>query len=76
MSEAKSNLSNVLVQAKEAPLIITKHGEPDAVVMSYEHYRRLTERTSGLALFEGIDWSDVELEPHPAFEQRKSPFDE
>ena len=42
--------------------------------MSYEHYQRLAERKSGLSLFGGVDWSDVELEAHPAFKQREVTF--
>ncbi len=73
--EAKDNLSNVLIQAKEAPITITNHGKPDAVVMSYEYYQQLAKHKTGLDLFEGIDWSDVDLEPHPAFEQPEVDLD-
>ena len=73
--DAKNNFSDVLVQAKEAPITITNHGKPDSVVMSYKHYRQLAEHKTGLDLFEGIDWSSVDLEPHPRFEQREVELD-
>lgn len=73
--EAKNTFSDVLAQAKKAPVMVTNHGKPDSVVMSYEQYRQLAERQSGLDLFGGIDWSDVELEAHPTFEQRTVNFD-
>ena len=73
--EAKNTFSDVLTQAKKAPVIVTNHGKPDSVVMSFEHYQQLAERRTGLDLFDGIDWSDIELEPHPTFEQRDVTFD-
>ena len=73
--EAKNTLSDLLVQAKKAPVLVTNHGKPDSVVMSFDHYRQLAERKTGLDLFDGLDWSDVELEDHPTFEPRTVTFD-
>ncbi|CAN5877394.1 hypothetical protein BH24DEI2_BH24DEI2_01630 [soil metagenome] len=73
--EAKNTFSDVLAQAKKAPIVVTNHGKPDSVVMSFEQYRQLAERKTGLDLFDGIDWSDGELEVHPTFEQRTVTFD-
>lgn len=73
--EAKNTFSDVLVQAKKEPVVVTHHGKPDSVVMSYEQYQRLVEAKNGLELCDGINWSDVELEAHPSFEAREPSLD-
>lgn len=41
--DAKANLSAVIDHATQGePSIITRHGKPTAVVLSYEEYRRLS----------------------------------
>jgi len=43
-SEAKNGFGRVLDRvAKEGAVVITKHDRPDAVIMSIDAYRRLTE---------------------------------
>ena len=47
LQEAKARLSEVVNSAKKAPQEITVRGEPAAVVVSVEEYRRLkTKKTS------------------------------
>ena len=73
--DVKNKLSKVLDQVKEAPIVVTHHGKPDAVLMSYELYQSLAKPKTGLDLFEGMDWSDVELERRPQFSQRELNLD-
>ena len=71
IKEAKNKFSELLQEAKHAPVTITHHGKPDAVVMSYEYFKELIPKHSALELFADIDWSDVELEKHPGTTQRE-----
>jgi prevent-host-death family protein len=38
---AKSEFSRLLREAREAPVIITRRGEPEVVLLAYDDYRRL-----------------------------------
>ncbi len=52
MQEAKNRLSHVVEQAvASGPQTITVRGEPKAVVVSTEEYKRLTKPTTSLADF-------------------------
>ena len=48
--KAKDTFLEVLARAKEAPIIITNHGKPDSVVVSYEHYLVATAKKHGLSV--------------------------
>jgi len=41
IAEAKSNFSNMLKRARKEPVIITRRGEPDAVILPFGEYERL-----------------------------------
>ncbi len=67
MQEAKAKLSEVIKDAeREGPQEITLHGKPVAVVLSREHYERLTGTGESLAAFMrrsplyGVDEVDLE----------------
>ena len=52
MQEAKARFSEVVKDAeREGPQEITLHGKPVAVVVSREHYERLTGTGESLAAF-------------------------
>ncbi len=52
MQEAKAKFSKVIKNAKrEGPQEITLHGKPVAVVLSSEHYKRLTGTDESLVAF-------------------------
>ncbi len=52
MQEAKAKLSEVIKRAeREGPQEITLHGKPVAVVLSREHYERLTGTGESLVAF-------------------------
>jgi len=69
--ELKNKLSEILKSTKKNPVIVTNHGKPDSVIISFEKYKALTSKNkTGLDIFAQIDWSDVELEPHPKVIQR------
>jgi len=52
MQEAKAKLSEVIKDAeREGPQEITLHGKPVAVVLSREHYERLTGAGESLVAF-------------------------
>jgi len=69
--EVKNKLSEALSKAKEAPITITNHGKPDAVLMSYAMYQKFVPQETGLDVFETFDWSDIELEVQPNFKARE-----
>ena len=41
ISEAKSSFSALLKRAQKEPVIVTRRGEPDAVILPFEEYERL-----------------------------------
>lgn len=41
IAEAKSSLSDLLKHARTAPVIVTRRGQPDAVILPYDEYERL-----------------------------------
>jgi prevent-host-death family protein len=43
VSEAHNRLSQLLKEAQERPVVITRHGEPVGVLISHEEYERLSE---------------------------------
>jgi prevent-host-death family protein len=51
LAHAKARLSEVVDRAQTGPQIITRHGRPDAVVVSAEEWARKTARKGTLAEF-------------------------
>jgi prevent-host-death family protein len=41
IAEAKSGFSALLKRARNEPVIVTRRGEPDAVILPFEEYERL-----------------------------------
>jgi len=41
IAEAKSGFSELLKHAQKEPVIVTRRGEPDAVILPFEEYERL-----------------------------------
>ncbi len=41
IAEAKSGFSALLKHARNEPVIVTRRGEPDAVILHFEEYERL-----------------------------------
>ena len=60
-NEAKTNFGKMLLQVQSEPIIIKKHGNPVAVVISYEQYSRLEALKMELVQlrFENIDEDDL-----------------
>ncbi len=62
LRDAKARLSGVIAQARRGePSIITRHGRPEAVVVSFEEWRRLSEVPSfgRLLMAAELDPSDL-----------------
>ncbi|MBC9882185.1 type II toxin-antitoxin system Phd/YefM family antitoxin [Bradyrhizobium sp. INPA01-394B] len=51
LANAKARLSEVVDRAQSGPQIITRHGKPNAVVVSAEEWARKTVRKGTLAEF-------------------------
>ena len=60
LQEAKNRLSELIKMAAQAPQLITLRGEPAAVVISAQSYRKLTE--SGKSLVELLRSAPESLE--------------
>ena len=41
VAEAKKSLSRLLREAQTQPVVITRHGKPEVVMLSYAEYNRL-----------------------------------
>ncbi|MBR0685038.1 type II toxin-antitoxin system Phd/YefM family antitoxin [Bradyrhizobium manausense] len=65
LAKAKARLSEVVDRAQTGPQIITRHGRPNAVVISAEEWARKTTRKGTLAEFllaSPLRGADLELE--------------
>jgi prevent-host-death family protein len=51
LANAKARLSEVIDRAQRGPQIITRHGKPNAVIVSAEEWARKTARKGTLAEF-------------------------
>ena len=62
VQEAKAELSALIKAAQEAPQVITRHGEPVAVVVSYAKYDRLQRQEGRQSLFSFFrSWPELEI---------------
>jgi prevent-host-death family protein len=62
--EANQDFSRAKREAKSGPVIITERGRPANVLMSYDEYKRLTEkRTNIVDLLAMPGQEEVEFEP-------------
>ena len=64
LHDAKNRLSLLVRRAADEPQVISVRGEPRAVVLSLDAYRRLAHRRSGglRAFLQASPWADVELD--------------
>jgi prevent-host-death family protein len=65
LANAKARLSEVIDRAQAGPQIITRHGKPNAVVVSAEEWARKTARKGTLAEFllsSPLRGADLELD--------------
>jgi prevent-host-death family protein len=65
LANAKARLSEVIDRAQKGPQIITRHGKPNAVIVSAEEWSRKTTRKGTLAEFllsSPLHGADLELE--------------
>lgn len=51
LATAKARLSEVIERAQTGPQVITRHGKPNAVIVSAEEWARKTARKGTLAEF-------------------------
>lgn len=62
VQEAKAELSALIQAAQTAPQIITRHGQPVAVVLSYAQYDLVRQREGRESLFSFLrGWPDFEV---------------
>jgi prevent-host-death family protein len=62
VQEAKAELSAVIKAAQKEPQVITRHGEPVAVVLSYAQYDGLRSREMRPRLFDFLrTWPEFEV---------------
>lgn len=62
--EFNQNISAAKKAANEEPVIITDRGKPAHVLMTYEHYSRLTgARGSIVDMLGMLDGEDIDFEP-------------
>lgn len=71
VADGKARFSELIAKAADAPQTITRNGQPVAVLVGIEQWRRKTERKGNLADFflssplrgSGIDLERLEMEP-------------
>jgi prevent-host-death family protein len=74
--EANQDFSRAKREAKSEPVIITERGRPANVLMSYDEYRRLTEKPKSLFdLLAMPGQEEVEFEPPPRQKAAPRPID-
>lgn len=65
LANAKARLSEVIERAQAGPQVITRHGKPNAVIVSAEEWARKTARKGTLAEFllaSPLRGADLQLE--------------
>jgi prevent-host-death family protein len=65
LANAKARLSEVIERAQTGPQVITRHGKPNAVIVSAEEWARKTARKGTLAEFllaSPLRGADLDLE--------------
>lgn len=63
LADAKAHLSDLVSRAStDGPQQITRHGRPEAVVLSFEDWRRLSMPRQGLVAFLRAGLAGLELE--------------
>jgi len=58
-SEFEERVGDALDKALSQPVIVTKHGRPKNVVISYDEYQRLIARDRRVMRLE--DWTEAEI---------------
>jgi prevent-host-death family protein len=58
-SEFEERVGDALDKALSQPVIVTKHGRPKNVVLSYDEYQRLIARDRRVVRLE--DWTQAEI---------------
>jgi prevent-host-death family protein len=58
-SAFEAQVGDALDRALSQPVIVTKHGKPKNVVLSYDEYERLTARDRRIIRLD--DWSEAEI---------------
>lgn len=58
-SAFEAQVGDALDRALSQPVIVTKHGKPKNVVLSYDEYERLMARDRRIVRLD--DWSEAEL---------------
>jgi prevent-host-death family protein len=58
-SAFEAQVGDALDRALSQPVIVTKHGKPKNVVLSYDEYERLTVRDRRIIRLD--DWSEAEI---------------
>ncbi len=67
LREAKATLSAVIDKARQGePSIITRHGRPEAVILSFEEWERLSHVPSFGRLLMAAPFEDCDLPPRNA----------
>ncbi len=62
VQEAKAELSALIAAAQDSPQVITRRGEPVAVVISFERFAHLSVRENRETLFDFFrTWPDFEV---------------
>lgn len=64
--EANQDFSRAKREAKSGPVIITERGRPANVLLTYDEYRRLTERRTNIVdALQMPGQEEIEFEPPP-----------
>lgn len=79
-SEFQERVGEALDRSLSQPLLITKHGRPRNVVLSYEEYERLQARDRRAVLAQDLTDEDIAVieasEMAPGFEHLNSEFED
>ena len=51
LEDAKNQFSKLVREAQRQPQVVSRHGRPEAVVVSMDKYRQLTQQEGGLVEF-------------------------
>ena len=75
ITDARQDLPSLVRNAQRVPIVVTKHGKPESVIISYEMYEEFIEAVEELEDIEAADLSMKDKDPAIPWEKVKEELD-
>ncbi len=71
ITDARQDLPSIIRKSQKEPIVVTKHGKPESVIISYEMYEEFIEAVEELDDIEAADLSIKDKDPAIPWEKVK-----